>query len=143
MAAVEPWILAPGVTLAPTAVTFSYARSGGPGGQNVNKLNTKAELRFRITALVGLTPGASGRLTQLLLPRYTAQGDYLITAETHRTQEANRKACIEKLTHLVRAAVVEPKKRRPTKPSKASKLRRLDGKKRDQEIKAQRRVTWD
>src|SRR4051794_19734549 len=104
--------LAPGVSAPPGAVRFQFARSGGPGGQNVNKLNTKAELWVRIEALAGLSPGAIERLRTSAGWRMTAAGELHLVSETERGQEGNRAAVLERLRELIVQAKVEPKKRR-------------------------------
>ncbi len=133
--------LAPGVWAPAGAVRFQFARSGGPGGQNVNKLNTKAELWVRIDQLAGLSPGAMERLRTFAGWRVTAGGELHLVSETERGQEGNRAAVLERLWELIVRAKVEPKKRRKTKPSKAAKARRLEGKKRRGQIKSMRRST--
>src|SRR2546430_11034285 len=120
----------PGVFLSAAAMRFQFARSGGPGGQNVNKLNTKAELWMRPEDLRGMHPEAVGRLLQLAGKRLTKEGEIHIVAETARTQEGNRAAVLEKLRELIVAAQHRPKVRRKTKPSRGAKERRLDSKKR-------------
>jgi ribosome-associated protein len=121
--------LGPGVWTDREQLRFGFSRSSGPGGQNVNKVNTKTELRVGITALHGLNDRAIGRLRDLAGRRLMADGDLLFTADTERTQEANRRACLEKLRELIVKALVEPKKRRKSKPTKGSKERRLTTKK--------------
>jgi ribosome-associated protein len=130
----------PGVRIPESAMRFQYARSGGPGGQNVNKVNTKAELWVPLAAIVGLSERAAGRLKTMAGRRLTAAGDIHITSETERTQEGNRTAVLDRLRALLAAAVHEPKHRRKTKPSRASKRRRLESKKRKSEIKSGRRA---
>jgi ribosome-associated protein len=122
-----------------SSIRFRYARSSGPGGQNVNKVNTKAELWLALDALFGLTPRALDRLKQMAGKRLTSAGEIHIASDTERTQEANRAAVMDRLRALLAQAVHEPKARRKTKPSRASKRRRLDAKKRRGEIKANRR----
>ncbi|HEV8607597.1 MAG TPA: alternative ribosome rescue aminoacyl-tRNA hydrolase ArfB [Tepidisphaeraceae bacterium] len=129
----------PGVFLSPAAMRFQFARSGGPGGQNVNKLNTKAELWFDPVDLRGMHPEAVGRLRDLAGRRLTKEGEIHIVAETARTQEGNRAAVLEKLREMIVRAQHRPKVRRKTRPSKAAKERRLQAKKRRGEIKAKRR----
>ena len=131
--------IVPGVRLSESAMRFRYARSSGPGGQNVNKVNTKAELWVPLDALFGLNPRATDRLKQMAGKRLTTAGEIHIASDTERTQEANRAAVLERLRALLRQAVHEPKARKKTKPSRASKRRRLDAKKRRGEVKANRR----
>jgi ribosome-associated protein len=130
--------VAPGVRVLPSAMRFQFARSGGPGGQNVNKLNTKAELWVPLGALVGMSGRALGRLRTLAGRRLTNAGEIHITAETERSQESNRAAVMERLRQLLIEAMHEPKPRRKTKPSKASKRRRLEAKKKRSEVKSRR-----
>ena len=131
--------IAPGVRVSESDLRLAYARSSGPGGQNVNKLNTKAELWVPITALRGLHPEAVLRLRGLAGKRITKEDELHIVAETARTQEGNRSALFEKLRELLVQAMHRPKKRRATRPSRASKLRRLENKKRRGQAKAYRR----
>ena len=131
--------LAPGVTAPDDAVRLQFARSGGPGGQNVNKLNTKAELWVRLDAITGLSYGALARLRHLAGRRVTAAGEIHIVGETERRQEANRAAVMERLRDLIVRAKVEPKVRKKVKPSRAAKARRVDAKKRRGAIKSMRR----
>ena len=116
-----------------------FCRSGGPGGQNVNKLNTKTELRVALAQLHGISDRAKSRLKKLA-GRHLLDGDLFFTADTERTQESNRRACLGKLRVLLEEALVEPKIRKKSKPSKASKERRLDSKKINSEKKRDR--TW-
>jgi ribosome-associated protein len=122
-----------------SAMRFQYARSGGPGGQNVNKVNTKAELWVPVAAISGLTGRAVERLKSMAGKRLTAAGEIHIASETERTQEGNRTAVLDRLRALLAAALHEPKRRRKTKPSRASKQRRLESKRRKSEIKSGRR----
>jgi ribosome-associated protein len=130
----------PGVRIPDSAMRFQFARSGGPGGQNVNKLNTKAELWVPLTSITGLSERAVERLKAIAGRRLTIAGEIHITSETERTQEGNRTAVLDRLRALLAAAAHEPKKRRKTKPSKASKRRRLESKRRKSEIKSGRRA---
>ena len=130
--------LAPGVRVAMSALRLQYARSRGPGGQNVNKVNTKTELWAPIDAIMGLSERAVGRLRQFAGKRLTAAGEIHIAADSHRTQEQNRDAAFARLRELVVQAVHEPKVRRKTRPSRAAKQRRLDSKRRRSQIKSRR-----
>ena len=131
--------LAPGIRLPPAALRLQYARSSGPGGQNVNKISSKAELWVALDDLAAaMTPAALTRLRRLAGRRLTRGGEIHLASDTHRTQEANRNAVMQRLRELLVAAMVEPKIRRRTKPSRAAKQRRLETKRRRSEIKSRR-----
>ena len=130
--------LAPGVWAAQADVRFAFSRSGGPGGQNVNKVNTKAELRVRPEALQGLTQRALARLRELAGNRLTNDGELLIVADDERTQERNRAGCMQRLRVLIVAAQKEPKVRRKTKPTRGSRERRLEAKHARGQLKRER-----
>ena len=130
---------APGVFITESDMRFTFVRSSGPGGQNVNKLNTKAELWVPLSAIRGLHPEALQRLIHLGGKRITRENELHLTAETARTQEGNRAVVLEKLRQLLEKAKHRPRPRRATRPSRASKQRRLEQKKRRSEIKAGRR----
>ncbi len=133
--------VAPGVTAPDAAVRLQYARSSGPGGQNVNKVNTKAELWVTVAALVGLTDAARARLAALAGSRLTAAGQVHIAADNRRSQEMNRAEAFDRLRDLIVQAQHEPKRRVKRKVSKGAKRRRLDAKKRRGEVKANRRFS--
>jgi ribosome-associated protein len=105
---------------------FQFIRASGPGGQNVNKVATAAQLRFDLAGTQALTPAVKQRLRALAGHRVTADGELLIVARNHRTQEGNRREALQRLADLVARASVEPIIRRATRPTRASKLRRLD-----------------
>jgi len=128
-------IMIPGEELEWTAV-----RSGGPGGQNVNKVATKVELRFDPERSVALSAAVKARLVARTRNRLDADGRVLITCDETRSQLRNLELARERLAELVRAALVVPKKRRATRPTRASKERRLEGKRQVAEKKRQRRV---
>jgi ribosome-associated protein len=123
------------------ALRFSFVASSGPGGQNVNKRRTRAELRVWVRDL-GLAPDAAARLEDLSGPMgaglVTEAGELIIECDEHRSQGRNKDEAVERLERLIRAAVVRPKVRRPTKPSKGAKRRRLDDKKQRGAIKKRR-----
>jgi ribosome-associated protein len=134
--------LAPGIRVPESALRFQYARSGGPGGQNVNKVNTKAEAWISVAALTagGLSERAAGRLAALAGRRLTDAGEIHIASDTHRTQRDNREAVFERFRELLLAAIHEPKARRKRKPSRAAKQRRLESKRHRSAIKGNRRA---
>jgi len=123
---------------APGSFEEKFVRSGGHGGQNVNKVSTAVQLRF-FPRRSGLPPAAVERLRQLAGSKLTADGDILIVASEYRTQEQNRQAARVRLSELVQRSLRPPRRRRPTKPSYGSKQRRLEGKKRRAGIKQSRR----
>ncbi len=133
----------PGIYLPPAGMRFQFARSSGPGGQNVNKVNTKAELWVRFDALIGLTANARSRLRTIAGKRLTLAGEIHIASDTERTQDGNRLAVLARFRALLAAALHEPKPRRKTKPSRASKRRRIEGKRRRGQIKSGRRIAGD
>ena len=124
-------------------IRFECIRSCGPGGQNVNKVATAVRLRVRLDAVVGLDEDGRARLAVLAGRRLTADGELVLRAESHRTQEGNRKAALDRLAALVAQAAVRPKARKATKPSRASTERRLASKARHSRLKAQRRGAED
>jgi len=133
-------LLGPIAWIVPTALHFSYARSGGPGGQNVNKVESKAQMRVAITAIGGLDHAGRMRLAHLAQSHLhgadaddpmsieSPKAEIRFSAEEHRSQRANHDECIERLHDLVLRAAVPPRRRRKTKPTRGSKERRLEAK---------------
>ena len=135
----------PHITIDEREIEESFVRSSGPGGQNVNKLSTAVQLRFDVRHSPSLPPDVRARLERLAGSKLTRDGELVIIAQSHRTQARNRQDALDRLLELIRKAAVAPIKRRPTRPTKASRERRIEGKKRRAGIKRQRRAkpAWD
>ena len=114
---------------------FQFVRASGPGGQNVNKVATAAQLRFDLAGTAALSPPVKARLRVLAGWRLGADGTLLINARNQRTQEGNRREALERLQDLISRASVEPKTRRATRPTFGSKQRRLEGKTQHKRLK--------
>lgn len=134
--------LAPGVRVRDEDICITFVRSSGPGGQNVNKRSTKAQLRIALGA-IPLNDRAMARLRRLAGASVTASDELIIERDDTRSQSRNRRACMDRLRELVARAVIEPKQRRATRPTKGSVCRRLDGKSRRAETKRLRRPPKD
>ncbi|HKG76926.1 MAG TPA: alternative ribosome rescue aminoacyl-tRNA hydrolase ArfB [Beijerinckiaceae bacterium] len=128
------------ITLDEREIQESFVRASGPGGQNVNKLATAVQLRFDVERSPALPEGVRARLKTLAGRRLTQDGVLVITAQRHRTQERNRQDALERLIDLIRRAATPPVPRRPTRPTLASKRRRLEAKSRRAGIKSLRSV---
>jgi ribosome-associated protein len=120
--------ITPSFSIDERELQFEYIRSSGPGGQNVNKVATAVQMRFDITNS-SLASDIKGRLIQLAGNRVTADGVLILEAKRFRTQEQNRADAILRFSELVRKALIKPKPRKKTKPSAASKEKRLKAKK--------------
>jgi ribosome-associated protein len=120
-----------------------FVRSSGPGGQNVNKVASAVQLRFDVRRSPSLPEGVRARLERLAGRRLTQEGVLVITAQRHRTQEANRRDALERLIELIRRAAEPPVPRKPTKPSRASRRRRVDAKTRRGALKRLRGARAD
>jgi ribosome-associated protein len=125
-----PIVVTPTVLIPDDELEWKFVRSSGPGGQNVNKVSSAAQLRFLLPQNTSIPVAARNRLRSLAGQKIVDDGTILIQARSERSQEQNRRDAEERLAQMIRAALVEPKIRRKTKPTKASKEKRIEGKKR-------------
>jgi ribosome-associated protein len=132
-----PLVVTPTVTIPDDAIEERFVRASGPGGQNVNKVATAVQLRFD-PSRAGLSDEVRERLRTQVGSRLTDEGTIVIDARSHRAQSQNREEARERLADLIRRALVRPKRRHKTKPSRASQQRRVDVKKRRGEAKRAR-----
>ncbi len=130
-----PVVVTDTVVIPDDDLEISFSRSGGSGGQNVNKVSSKVLLRFHLERCAVLTPGAKSRLRAACPSRLTDDGDLLVTSDRERDQHRNLEEAKEKLAALIRAALVPPTPRRKTKPTLGSKKRRLAEKSRRSDVK--------
>lgn len=131
------------ISLLETEIDISFIRAAGPGGQNVNKVATAAQLRFDVFNSPSLTDDIKQRLIKIAGQRMTQSGLIIIKANRHRTQERNKQDALSRLKDLILLATVVPKKRKKTKPTRASKERRLATKKLHSQTKSLRNKKID
>ncbi len=122
--------IAPGFVIEDSELEERFVRASGPGGQNVNKVATAVELRWDTTRSASLGAAVAARLRRLAGARMTEEGVLLIDARRHRTQAQNREDARERLVALVQQALVEPRRRRRTRPTRAAVEKRMDTKRR-------------
>ncbi len=134
-------VVTPRLTIPAGELSLAFARSGGPGGQNVNKVASKVELRWNPATSAALGPDDRTWLLGKLASRLTQDGTLIVTSTATRDQLKNRDDAMSKLALIVRSALVRPKPRRATRPTKGSKRRRLEDKRHRSELKRSRR--WD
>jgi ribosome-associated protein len=125
-----PLIITPDIVIPDEELEWKFIRSSGPGGQNVNKVASAVQMRFLLMRNISLPVGARNRLRRLAGQRLIDDGSILFRASGERSQEQNRRAAQSRLRELIRAAMVEPKIRKQTRPSRASQERRIESKKR-------------
>lgn len=131
----------PSIAIDESEIEESFVRASGPGGQHVNKVSSAVQLKFDARRSPSLPNDVAIRLMKLAGNRLTQEGIIVIVAQEHRSQKRNREEALERLLELIRAAAVRPQIRRPTKPTKASKERRLEAKSkrsRDKSLRANR-----
>jgi ribosome-associated protein len=137
----EPLVVRPGVVVPAEAMEMHAVRSSGPGGQNVNKVASKVELRVDLTRIVGLDPAAHERLRAIAAGALDANGWLLVTSQRTRDQRMNLQDARDKVCAVVLRALHRPRQRRKTKPTRGSVERRIEDKKRRAQVKAGRRDT--
>ena len=139
-----PLTIAPDIVIPDEELEWKFIRSSGPGGQNVNKVASAAQLRFLLAMNVSLPVTVRNRLRRLAGQKLIDDGSILFKAMSERSQEQNRRAALERLEKLIRAAMVVPKIRKKTRPTQGSKERRIESKKRRGATKLQRGgQRWD
>ena len=133
-----PLTVTPSIVIPDEELEWKFIRSSGPGGQNVNKVSSAVQLRFLLPLNSNLSAAVRNRLRRLAGQKLIDDGSILIQARSERSQERNRQEALGRLGALVQAALIEPKIRKKTKPTRASKERRIESKKRRGSIKRQR-----
>jgi ribosome-associated protein len=131
--AINDWL-----TLPDDLVEVRFSRAGGPGGQNVNKVSSRVELLVNLAGWTDLPPYAREKLEARERKRISREGVLRLVCQDYRDQSRNREACLEKLAELLRECLHRPIQRRPTRPSRAAKARRLEGKRRRSDVKRMR-----
>lgn len=130
----------PGLVIPEAAIAIRFSRSGGPGGQNVNKVETRAEVLFCLAGTDLLSPADRDRAMARLASRLTKEGVLAVACERTRHRERNLREALERMGEILREAIVPPKPRRRTRPTRSSRERRLESKRRRGEKKRARRA---
>src|SRR5271170_3975062 len=138
-----PLIITPDIVIPDEELEWKFIRSSGPGGQNVNKVASAAQLRFLLPLNASLPVAARNRLRRLAGQKLIDDGTILFKSMSERSQEGNRRAALARLEALIRAALIEPKVRKKPRPTKGSMERRIESKKRRGATKSQRGGAWD
>jgi ribosome-associated protein len=135
--------LAPDIVIPDDELEWKFIRSSGPGGQNVNKVSSAVQLRFLLPQNITLPVHVRNRLRLIAGQKIVDDGSILFKVMSERSQDQNRRAALERLEKLIRAAMVVPKVRKKTRPTQGSKERRIDTKKRRGATKLDRSKSWD
>jgi ribosome-associated protein len=131
----EPLTISRRITIPGADLVIERTRSGGPGGQHVNTTDTRVRLRLDLRGCQAIPPDVKARIRRAHPSKLTTDGELLVVASAHRSQHRNIEDARDRVTEIVKAALVAPKKRRPTRPTRASKERRLDAKKQRSAVK--------
>lgn len=134
-------VVTPRITIASSELVWNFVRGSGPGGQNVNKVNSKAQLRWNLAASTSLPPDVKQRFTLTYPSKLTTAGEVIIESDESRDQPKNVRRCLEKLSQMLASVARPPKTRRPTKRTAGSNRRRLEDKKRRSDTKQSRRFS--
>ena len=129
----------PGLVIPPAALAIRFSRSGGPGGQNVNKVETRAEVLFDLAGTGLLAPAEKARALARLASRLTGDGILAVACDRTRHRERNLREALERMGEILLAAILPPRVRRPTRPTRSSRERRLEDKRRRSHVKRLRR----
>jgi len=135
--------VAPGWVVPAADLEFRYVRSSGPGGQNVNKVSTKVELRLKLATTRALNPGQKQRLVAAHPSHVSGEGDFILTSDRYRSQPRNQRDAEERLAGMLLAIRLPPRRRVATRPTRSAKARRVADKRARGEAKAQRRSPRD
>ena len=136
----DPIVLAPGIAIPGDELGVEYSRASGPGGQHVNKTETRVTLRFALGATRSLPEDVKARLLEKLASRLTKAGEILVSVDAHRDRSQNLREAYARLVALLKKAFVKPKPRKKTRPTRGSTERRLEEKRRRQGTKAGRKM---
>lgn len=136
--------LGPGIEVGPGELEIRYVRSSGPGGQNVNKTSTKAVVRWNVRSAAGLRDDVKGRFLARFASRLTSGGDLIVTSDRFRDQPRNLQDCLDRIAAMLGEVATPPRRRKPTRPGRAARERRIQSKKNRGAVKSLRgRVSGD